>query len=268
MSAALVAAGAVLTRDWRIWTSYRTRAFSTVFGAVVGVTLFYYVSRLVGGSGEFGSPGEYFGFVVIGMVILEVLTSTLTAPIGTLRAELLTGTFERMVVSPFGPVASILSMMLFPLALGLATGMLTLVLAATLFGLDLHWATAPLAIPVAVLGAAAFTPFGLLLSAAVMTFKQTNAGAAFIVTGLSLVAGLYFPVSLLPDWIEWTADVQPFTPAVDLLRHLLVGTPMRGSSGLALLKLAAFAAGMLPIALLVLRAAVDRSRRKGTITEY
>jgi ABC-2 type transport system permease protein len=89
-----------------------------------------------------------------------------------------------------------------------------------------------------------------------------------IVTGLSLVAGLYFPIALLPGWIQWTSDVQPFTPAVDLLRHLLVGTPMHGSAGVAVLKLAAFAAVMLPVAILLLRAAVDRGRRKGTITEY
>jgi ABC-2 type transport system permease protein len=267
VSAAVSAAGAIFVRDWRIFKSYRTRAVSATVGAAVGVALFYYVSRLVQSS-QFPTPDDYFGFVVVGMVILEVLTSTLTAPIATLRAELLTGNFERIVVSPFGAVASIASLTLFPLALGFAVGVVTIALAALLFGLDLHWATAPAAIPVGLLGALAFAPFGLLLAAAVTTFKQTSAGAALIVTGLSLVAGLYFPIALLPGWIQWTSDVQPFTPAVDLLRHLLVGTPMHGSAGAAVLKLAAFAAVMLPVAILLLRAAVDRGRRKGTITEY
>jgi ABC-2 type transport system permease protein len=267
MSAVLSAAGAVFVRDWRIFTSYRTRAVSATVGAGVGVALFYYVSRLVQGP-QFPSPDDYFGFVVVGMVILEVLTSTLTAPIATLRAELLTGNFERMVVSPFGAVAAIASLTLFPLALGFAVGVLTIALAALLFGLDLHWTTAAGAIPVAFLGALAFAPFGLLLAAAVTVFKQTSAGAALIVTALSLVAGVYFPVALLPHWIQWASDVQPFTPAVDLLRHLLVGTPMEGSAAVAVLKLAAFAAVMLPVGILVLRAAVDRGRRKGTITEY
>lgn len=267
MTAALSAAGAIVTRDWRIFRSYRTRAVSMVIAAAVGVALFYYVSRLVHGS-EFESPDDYFGFVVVGMVILEVLTSTLTAPIATLRAELLTGTFERMVVSPFGPVAAIVSLTLFPLALGMATGVLTLAIATAAFGLDLQWPSALAAIPVALLGALAFAPFGLLLAAAVTVFKQTNAGAALVVTGLSLVAGLYFPVSLLPGWIQWASDVQPFTPAVDLLRHLLVGTPMPGSAAVAVLTLVGFAAVMLPLAAFALGAAVNRGRRNGTITEY
>ena len=268
MSAAVAAAGAIFSRDWRIWSSYRARVVSITVGAVVGVTLFYYVSRLVTGGSQFASPEEYYGFVVVGMVILQVLTSSLTAPVATLRAELVAGTFERMVVSPFGPVASIVSLNLWPLALGLASGALTLILAATMFGLAISWATAPLAIPVAALGALAFAPFGVLLASAVMLFKQSNVGAAFVVTGLSIVAGIYFPVSLLPDWLRWLSEVQPFTPAVDLLRHLLVGTPMPGSTTAAVLKLAGFAAVMLPLSVVVLHAAIERSRRNGTICEY
>jgi ABC-2 type transport system permease protein len=268
MRAGLGAAAAIVERDWRMWSSYRMRVVSTTIAAVVGVTLFYYVSRLVTGGSQFTTPDEYYGFVVVGMVILQVLTSSLTAPVAALRAELVAGTFERIVVSPFGPVAAIVSLNLWPLALGLASGTLTLTLAAAIFGLGITWSTAPLAIPVALLGALAFAPFGVLLASAVMLFKQSNVGAAYIVTALSLVAGIYFPVSLLPGWLQWLSDVQPFTPAVDLLRHLLVGTPMPGSAGVALLTLVGFAVVMLPLAVVVLHVAIARSRRNGTICEY
>ena len=57
---------------------------------------------------------EYYAFVVIGIVIFGVLTSTLSLPLATLRAELLAGTFERMVLSPFGAVRCIASLLIFP----------------------------------------------------------------------------------------------------------------------------------------------------------
>ena len=101
-----------------------------------------------------------------------------------------------------------------------------------------------------------------------LTFKRASAGAAFIVAGLSLVAGIYFPPSLLPDWIEWLSDVQPFTPAAELLRHLLLGTSMSGSVAVSLLTLVGFAVVMLPVAGLILNASIKHSRRNGTITEY
>jgi ABC-2 type transport system permease protein len=261
------AAAAIFKRDLLLFASYRSRLFTTLFTTAVSLTLFYYISRLVRSS-VVGSPNAYYAFVVVGLIIFSVLTSTLSTPVGTLRAELQAGTFERMVLSPFGAVRSIASLLIFPLALSLATGIASLIYAGVVFGLDLHWSTVPLALPVALLGAIAFAPFGLAMAAAVVVFKQTNAGATFVITAVTLLAGVYFPVQLLPDWIEWASDAQPFTPAVDLLRHLLVATPLRDSVGVELAKLVIFAAVTLPLSLLLLRAAIERARRRGTIIEY
>src|SRR5262249_6312746 len=156
-------------------------------------------------------------------------TSTLTMPVSTLRAELMAGTFERMVLSPFGAGRSIVSLLLFPLALAFVTALISLLYAPLGFGLDLRFPEAFAAGPVGLArgpGVLAFAPFGLLMAAAVVTFKQTNAGSTFVLTAVTLLAGVYFPVVLLPGWIRWASDVQPFTPAVDLLRNLLVGTSL------------------------------------------
>jgi ABC-2 type transport system permease protein len=263
----LAAAAAICKRDLLLFASYRARLFSTLISTAVSLTLFYYVSRLVN-SRAVGSPDEYYAFVVVGLAIFGVLASVLSTPVATLRAELQAGTFERMVLSPFGPVRSIAALLLFPLALALFLAILSLAFAAIVFGLDLRWETAPLAIPIAALGALAFAPFGLAMTALVVLVKQTNAGATLVITGVTLLAGIYFPVSLLPDWIQWASEVQPFTPAIDLLRNVLVGTPLTAPAWGELLKLVGFAVVTLPLALLALRAAVERSRRKGTIIEY
>ena len=270
MSRALLhasAAGAIFRRDLAVFASYRLRFFTTMFSTVVTLTLFYYVSRLVR-SEHIGSPDQYYAFVVVGIAVFTVVTSTLSLPLATLRAELLAGTFERMVVSPFGAVRSIASLMLFPLAVALVTSTVAVVYATLAFGLDLRGPEALTAIPIAMLAAIAFAPFGLLLTAMVVVFKQSNAGATLVITGVTLLAGIYFPVALLPEWIRWASDVQPFTPAVDLLRNVLVGTEMTESASLAVAKLVLFATVLLPFAMLALRAAVDHSRRRGTIGEY
>lgn len=261
------AALAICKRDFLIFASYRSRFVTTFFTTFVSLTLFFYVSRLVT-STRFGSPDEYYAFVVVGLVIFGVLTSTLTAPVATLRAELQAGTFERMVVSPFGPVRSIASLLIFPLLQALVMGLASIVFASLVFGVDLRWETVPAAIPIAAAGALAFAPFGLLMTAAVVLFKQTNAGATFFMAGVTLLAGIYFPVELLPNWIEWASQVQPFTPAVDLLRNTLVGTPLDDPLWLELVRLIGFAAVLIPLSILALRAALGRSRRLGTIIEY
>jgi ABC-2 type transport system permease protein len=93
-------------------------------------------------------------------------------------------------------------------------------------------------------------------------------GTNWVVAGISLVGGLYFPVALLPSWIQWASKVQPFTPAVNLMREVLLGLPMPEPAWLAVTKLVLFAAIFLPISLWALNKAVRISTRRGTMIEY
>lgn len=263
----LEGAAGVLRRDAVVFISYRFRLVSQLFTVIFSLTLFYYLSRIISVE-AFPSPNAYFGYVVVGIAILGVLTSAFQTSAMSVRQELVAGTFERMVVSPFGAVAGVVSLLLFPFLLALALGTVSILLAAFVFGVKIQWDTAGLALPVAVLGALSFVPFGLAISAAALVFKQAAGLTAFLLAGITLVAGLYFPVSLLPDWIQWASSVQPFTPAVGVLRHLLLGTPMDESVGLALGKLAAFAIVLGPLSLWLVKRAVQTSRRHATITEY
>lgn len=260
------AGGAVVKRDALRYLSYRTALVGQLLGILFSLVLFYYVSRLVQVE-AFASPDDYFAFVVIGIVIFQVLQSTLGVA-GTVYGELLAGTFERTVVSPLGAVGGILSMIVFPFILALVIAAATLLLGAVAFGLSVEWDTAALAVPVAGLGALSFTAIALVFVAGVLLFKQAGSGIGFVTAGIAIISGLYFPVSLLPSWIQWAADAQPFTPAVDLLRHLLVGQESRRSPWAAVGTLAGFAVVLLPLALLAVRASVARARRRGTIIEY
>ena len=183
------AAAAVFRRDLAIFTSYRMRLVTTIVATLVTLTVFYYVSRLVR-SDKIGAPDDYYAFAVIGILALSVLSAALSRPVATLRAEQLAGTFERMVVSPFGAVRCVISLLLFPLALAFVTSAVSLAFAVVVFGVKLRWPEALAAMPVALLGALAFAPLGLLMTAAVIVFKQTNAGATFVLTACTLLAAV------------------------------------------------------------------------------
>jgi ABC-type multidrug transport system permease subunit len=261
----LAAAAGIFRRDLTVYVSYRWRLGTQYIGVLFSLAVFYYISRLVRVA-EFPSPDTYFSYAAVGVIIVQVLQSTLDVP-GSVRQELVAGTFERMAVSPFGPVASILALFLFPMASAVLTMLVTLVLSAIVFGVDASWSTVPLAIPVAIVGAIALGAIALLFAAMVVRFKQAP-GTAYVLAAISLVAGFYFPPSLLPWWLRWGSDVQPFTPAVDLLRHLLVGQALTESAWADVGKLVGFSVVLLPIGIAGLSLAIDRGRRQGTLTEY
>jgi ABC-2 type transport system permease protein len=257
---------AVLRRDLHVYLSYRTRIVSQLLTSVFSITLFYYVSKLVHISG-FTTPGSYFGFVVVGIALIGVIYSCFSIP-ELLRQELIAGTFDRLLLSPFGAVRSVIAMTLFPLLNAFFLASLTLGLACVLYGLKLHWSTVPLSVPAMGLALLAFLPFGLLFAALTVVIKQGSVGTSWVIALLTIVGGLYFPIDLLPHWVQTASQLQPFTPATNVLRHFLVNSPVTGPLGTALLKLAGFAAVLLPISLLILARAIRFGQRRGTIIEY
>jgi len=257
---------AVVRRDLQVFVTYRTRVVSQILTSVFSLTLFYYVSRLVHVSG-FATPDAYFGFVVVGIALISVLYACFSIS-EVVRTELVAGTFERLLLSPFGGVRGVVATALWPSAYALVMAAVTLGVGCLLFGLQLHWATVPLAIPALALALLAFLPFGLFFSAIAIATKQGNLGASWMIALISIVGGLYFPIALLPGWAQLAAEAQPFTPATEMLRHLLVDSPMATPMGVALIKIAGFAYLLIPTSIFVLHHAIRYGQRRGTIIEY
>ena len=262
----LLAARAICHRDLLMYISYRARLFSHLITVFVSLASFYYISRLVKVH-EFQTSQKYFSYVVVGIVITAILQAALSVA-STLRAELLMGTFERFVCSPFGAVNGIASMVIFPILLELVFAVLTLAIGGIVFSMPIKWSTAPLAIPVALGGAALFGALGLLFSAAVLVAKQTTAAATYATTALGLLGGVYFPIQLLPDWGRFIANIQPLTYAVSLMRHFLIGYPLQGSIVGDILRILGFLLVTFPLAFFALSRGVRFSRRRATVLEY
>lgn len=256
---------ATVKRDALIFASYRLRSLSQVIGMLFTLTMFYYVSKLVR-AGAVGSAAHYYAFAVVGIVIMGILTAALSTS-QVIRMELMQGNFERIMISPLGPVGGVIAVVTFPIIYSTAFAAVMLALAVAIFRFPLHLAGVPLAIGVDAVGTAAFVCIGLLFVAGLLAYKSSM-GATWVVASLSLLGGAYFPVRLFPAWLRWTSEVQPFAPTVDLLRHLLIGTQTTQPAWLELVRLAGFTALLMPLSAAILSLAVRASRRRGTILEF
>jgi ABC-2 type transport system permease protein len=245
--------------------SYRGSLVSENLGIIFTLASFYYLAKLVRVA-PFRSPAEYFAFAVVGIIVFGIIHSSLTIP-ARVRQELVAGTYERLVLSPFGGTAATASLVLFPVIYSLAVAVLQLILAVALFGLHIRWATAALALPLGIAGALAFAPFALLFAAVTLAFKQAP-GQSTALGVISLASGMYFPVALLPWWLRWISEVQPLTPTVDLLRHVLIGFPLPESPAAAVAKIAGFIVIGIPVGIRLVAFAGWYGRKRGTVVEY
>jgi ABC-type multidrug transport system permease subunit len=256
---------ATVRRDAAIFVSYRFRTVSQILGMLFSLTTFYYVARLVRPDAV-GSRHQYFAFVVVGIVTVAILAAALTTS-QNVRLELMQGNFERMLVSPLGPAGGIVSLALFPILYATVVAGVVLLVAVGVFSIPLNLAGVPGAVLVVGLAAVAFMSIGMVFVAMLLAFKSAS-GATWFISGIGLLGGAYFPIRLFPGWIRWVSEIQPFTPAVDLLRHQLVGTALVSPAWLEILRMGAFSAVLAPLSLAAVWLAVQWSRRRGTITEF
>lgn len=267
MTETFKAAVAIVGRDARLFYSYRFRAVITAGSTIIVLALFRELSDLVS-TRHFATPAAYFDYAAVGLAVLPALRFVLTITPANLRDELIAGTFDQFGLAAFGPTNYLLCTLIFPMVTGFVFGAFTIAVAAAVFGLHLSWPSALLALPLSPLVALALAPIAAVLLAGTVLVKQVTSGSSWLVSGISLLAGTYFPVALLPGWIRWMSDLLPLTPALALLRHVLVGTPTPVPVLEELARLAAFAAAGLPIAVLATHLACAAARSRGTLLEY
>ena len=110
---------ATVRRDAAIFVSYRLRPVTQAMATLFTLTMFFYMAKLVRPDAV-GGRGHYYAFVVVGTAIISVLTAALTTS-KIVRMELVQGNFERIVVSPLGPVGGVVAVAAFPILYSIAS---------------------------------------------------------------------------------------------------------------------------------------------------
>jgi ABC-2 type transport system permease protein len=87
-------------------------------------------------------------------------------------------------------------------------------------------------------------------------------------SGLALVSGAFFPVALLPGWIQTLSEVNPVALALDGIREALIGGGGWSAVGPDILVILPLSALAVLVGATAFRAALAREHRKGTLGLY
>jgi ABC-2 type transport system permease protein len=63
---------------------------------------------------------------------------------------------------------------------------------------------------------------------------ETASNLPLILTILPLLGSGFVPTASMPGWLQWFAQYQPFTPFIETVRGLLLGTPLGNNGWLAI----------------------------------
>jgi ABC-2 type transport system permease protein len=261
---------AFFIRDFRLAASYRAGFFFEIVGAFVNVFIFFYVSEFFGSalSGELGEyGGDYFPFVIVGIAFTAYLRVGLSGISTKVRDGQLMGTLELMLISPSRLPVTLLSSALWGHAMA-TFGVATYVVLAAIIGPDLgdpNLGVAALALVIAIVG---FNAMGLIVAASVIVLKQGSPVNWVVNTASVLLAGVFYPASVLPAPLQAIGQALPLTHALEIVRRSLLGGEPFVALVPSFLALVGLTALYLPLGILACHWAVRVAQTDGSLTAY
>jgi ABC-2 type transport system permease protein len=204
--------------------------------------------------------------LLIGAVVWSYLGMVFEILSETVAWERWEGTIEYTFMAPLSRPTHLLGMGAFAVAFGvLRTGLL---FAAVALFLDLRFEDADFAAAALVLAASSFSFIGIGAMTAVLPLISPEKGTqlAFIAQGLLLVvSGVYYPVSVLPEPMQWLAVVSPATYTLEGIRDALLEGAGPGAAWDSIWPLLVIGAFAVPLGLEVFRRGERHAKRHGRL---
>ncbi len=153
--------------------------------------------------------------LLVGAVIwayLGILFEFMTETVAWERWE---GTIEYTFMAPLSRVMHLGGMGIFAVLYGLLRASLLFVAVAAFFDLDLGEADLGAALVVLVVASLSFIGIGMMTAVLPLISPEKGTQLGFIAQGMLLVvSGVYYPVSVLPGWMQWLSTFSPATYAL------------------------------------------------------
>ena len=259
--------GSLMRRDALIASSYRMVFVLDILFGVVELAFYYFISATFAhvSPGDLGEAPSYFAFAIVGVLLGAVLNATSSTVGSRVRDEQLTGTLEILAASPLNSFELCVGLVSFPFLFALVRLGIYTIFALTVLGLELPSADWPGFLLVLLTTGAAIAPIGILAGAAALVVKRGHVVASTGVYLMTFLAGMAFPISVLPGWIRWISDLIPLRYAFDGARAALF---TGGGWGMDVVVLSAIAAALWPSALVAFSWALTFAKRKAALADY
>lgn len=210
---------------------------------------------------------EYVAFIAIGASLWNWVTNLLWEVGFCFRDEQEEGTLEQMWLTPAPRWLLALGNAAANSLVNLIMTLCVLLLVHLFFGLPLvvNW---PLLITVAGLSWLAMYGLGFIYAGLVMFFKEAEHLVNLVNDIVLVLAGVTFPLSVLPVWLRGMARLTPLSWILTALRAVLINGSTWHDLRLELTVLSAMAAGFPVLGYLVFTVFETLTRRRGTLGGY
>jgi ABC-2 type transport system permease protein len=192
-------------------------------------------------------------------IVFEILTETVAW-------ERWEGTIEYTFMAPLSRAVHLLGMGAFAVLYGVVRTAALFAVVALFFGLDFPAADFVAALVLLAVASISFVGIGMVTAVLPLISPEKGAQLGFIAQGLLLVvSGVYYPVEVMPGWMEAVAVISPATYALEGIRAAILDGAGIGELGGQLWPLALLGVASIPAGLAVFRLGERYAKRHGKL---
>ncbi len=262
---------AFVKRDFLSDVSYRFAFFFNLASILFSVLTFFFIAKLFSHSvnpylNEYG--GRYFPFVLIGIAFSGYLTAGLRGFSDALRNEQLIGTLEMILLTPTRLSTMLISQTLWKFLQATLNIFLYLIIGVLFLQVNIEMRGLFAALIILVLTVTSSGSLGIIAAAFIMIFKKGDPITWLFITASSLLGGVFYPVAVLPEFLQKLAVLLPITHSLKGLRGALLAGRSFDDLSLHIGMLALFSIIFIPVGIVTFAYAVKRAKREGTLVYY
>lgn len=218
---------AFFERNWNLTKRYwGWEVVWLVYNIVNAMSVTYIgaaASLLPGAQGTKIDTAPLILYLLIGTSVWSYLSVTFEGVTDLITIERWEGTIEHTFMAPISRFTHLVGSCWYAIAHGLLFTFVQLFIVSLFFHLNLTHANYLTAIFMLLIGSVSFIGFGIGASVLPLLYTERGSQMSYIVRAiLLLISGVYYPISVLPAWMQPLARISPATYVLQGLRSALL----------------------------------------------
>ena len=205
-----------MVRVLRIWVQ-------TIVPPAITMTLYFIIfGNLIGRRIGTMDGFDYMQYIAPGLIMMSVITNSYGNVVSSFFGAKFGKHVEEMLVAPMSYATIIIGHVAGGVLRGLLVGLLVTVIA--LFFTKLQVAHPFIMISVVLLSSVVFSLAGFINAVFAKKFDDISIVPTFVLTPLTYLGGVFYSISLLPEFWQTVSKINPILYMVNAFRYGILGT--------------------------------------------
>ncbi len=204
-----------IVRFTRIWVQ-------TLLPPVITMSLYFVIfGQLIGSRIGQMDGFTYMEFVVPGLIMMSIITNSYSNVVSSFFGVKFQKSIEEVLVSPTPNYIILFGYVLGGVTRGLLVGFI--VTLVSLFFTDLSIHNLPVTMSIVLLTSVVFALAGFFNAVFAKTFDDISIIPTFVLTPLTYLGGVFYSISLLPEFWQGVSKLNPILYMVNAFRYGILG---------------------------------------------